>query len=481
MNHTMGTKSTSSSFLEQLFSFSLGPVFGAVFSFCASIIITWLVIPDDVGKVSMFTTVLTLLSLFTNLGLDRAYMREFSATNRKEELLFTCLSLSLLSSLTIVFLIILLKNDVAYFLFDNNDIISVLLLAIILPVNVFGDYGVNLCRLKVDTKKYTTVVLTEKVSYLLFIFLFFYFWVDYRAIVVARCSSILCKASFAFLLERRSFKMFSHYDHAMVKRVLLYGVPYMPALIFSWVLHSMDKFALRIWSSYEEIGYYATAFSIVSMLAILQTAFSSFWTPLAYKWYEEGKSVLYFEKVGKILMSILMLCSGMVILLRNVILLFYSPDFSIASTMIPFLLLLVSMETMSYVVGCGINLKRKTVYNTVASLAACIVNLLGNYLLVPMYGGLGASFSTGLSCIVFMLVKMFVSRYIWYKFPCAYIIINVFLILLLDSVAVLANNYFIEVLIFTLLIAYNYKAYAMLRKYLASFTTQTLNNFKIRL
>ena len=229
----------------------------------------------------------------------------------------------------------------------------------------------------------------------------------------------------------------------------------MPALICSWVLHSMDKYALRMWSTYDEIGFYTTSYTIVSIIAILQSAFSSFWTPLAYKWYEENKDVTYFEKVGKYITAILMVCCSLIIVLRNAIFHLYKPEYMKSADMIPFLLFVISMETMSYVLGCGINLKRKTGYNTLASGIACIVNLFGNYYLVPRYGGIGAAVATGISSIVFLIIKMIVSRQLWYKFKISYYIINISIMVLMASCALLISKWYVDVIFFIVLIVYN--------------------------
>ena len=451
-----GSNRESNRFLSQMISFSLGPVFGAIFTFAASYIITWVVNPADVVKVSMFTTSLTLITLVTNLGLDRAYMREYAAADNKNRLLFNCLSISILTSTVVCLLILLLRKPISNFLFDSIDSVSTILLAFVLPINVFGEYSIYVCRLNAHVKHYTTVVLAERITYLLYILLFVVFGVrTYQAIILARFLSISTKCLLGFFLERKSYHFDFKWDKSIINKALGYGVPYMPALICSWVLHSMDKYALRMWSTYDEIGFYTTSYTIVSIIAILQSAFSSFWTPLAYKWYEENKDVTYFEKVGKYITAILMVCCSLIIVLRNAIFHLYKPEYMKSADMIPFLLFVISMETMSYVLGCGINLKRKTGYNTLASGIACIVNLFGNYYLVPRYGGIGAAVATGISSIVFLIIKMIVSRQLWYKFKISYYIINISIMVLMASCALLISKWYVDVIFFIVLIVYN--------------------------
>ena len=126
-------------FLSSLLLFSLGPIGSAAFAFLGSIFAAWIVSPDDLGKVSLFTTAITLLSLVANLGLDRSYMREFSLSKERDVLLYNCLCVSLISAFSIALIIIIFRNPIATFLFDNTDVFSVFLLAAVLPFAIVGN------------------------------------------------------------------------------------------------------------------------------------------------------------------------------------------------------------------------------------------------------------------------------------------------------------------------------------------------------
>ncbi|WP_034442358.1 lipopolysaccharide biosynthesis protein [Butyrivibrio sp. AE2032] len=446
-------------FLSQMIYFSFGPIGGAFFAFLASITAAWLIDPGELGRVSLFTTAITLTTLVSNLGLDRAYMREFASSKNKEELLYNCLCVSLCTSIVASILIILLRQPIAGLLFDNSDYLSIAILAVILPIDIIGEYSIYTCRLYGNVKKYTIASIIQQLSYLIYIVGFYCLGIrGYRTIIFARALSMATKSIVAVFLEREHYCFFGKLNKSIITSALRYGVPYMPALICSWVLNSMDKYALRIWSTYDEIGFYTSAFTIVSVLAIVRNAFNSFWTPLAYKWYDEGEDVSYFEKVGDYITVILIVLSSLIILLRNVIFKIYKPEYSHAANILPFLLFVISMETISYVVGCGINLKKKTIFNLVATASACVINLIGNYILVPRMGGVGASISTGMSCMAYMLIKMFISRTIWYKFSIIRYLINILLITAMSACAIIFNSIFVDVCFATFIIIYNLKS-----------------------
>ena len=53
----------------------------------------------------------------------------------------------------------------------------------------------------------------------------------------------------------------------------------------------------------------------------------------------------------------------------------------------------------------------------IASIIAFVVNLIGNYLLVPAYGASGAAVSTAWSFFVFFIIRTEFSCYVWRGMP----------------------------------------------------------------
>ena len=48
---------------------------------------------------------------------------------------------------------------------------------------------------------------------------------------------------------------------------------------------------------HTQLDLYDTALKIVSVLAIVQNCFSTFWSPIAFKWNKEKKETEIFEEV----------------------------------------------------------------------------------------------------------------------------------------------------------------------------------------
>lgn len=80
----------------------------------------------------------------------------------------------------------------------------------------------------------------------------------------------------------------------------------------------------------------------------------------------------------------------------------------------PFLIFNPIMLTISETTCCGIGFLKKSYMHIWVGVGACITNLLGNMLLVPQLGCKGAAISTGISYVVYFILRTFISNRYYY-------------------------------------------------------------------
>ena len=96
--------------------------------------------------------------------------------------------------------------------------------------------------------------------------------------------------------------------------------------------------------------------------------------------------------------------AALLILFRKVIVLLLGPSYRSAESIIPFLTLMPIFAMMFEITNQSIKFAKKGKYLNIASLVAIAVNIGGNTLLVPAFGGLGAAITTGISYIVYFAI-----------------------------------------------------------------------------
>ena len=122
-----------------------------------------------------------------------------------------------------------------------------------------------------------------------------------------------------------------------------------------------------------------------------------------------------------------------------------------------FLLFVPVMYTISETTCLGISFSKKTMNNLYVSILAVVLNLIGNYLLIPTYGALGAAVSTCVSYVAFFWGRTLFSRRHWFKFKLSKYLINQILLLIFGVNMLVWKNKLVEIFIFILVLCYNIK------------------------
>lgn len=407
--------------LKKFGAFSVGPVVGALLGFVTVPLITYFISPDEYGRTSMFTLAQGVFSILMYLGLDQAFVREFNnAKGQIQKLMVNAIIVPLLCVAVLDVFIVVKAELVSFLMFDTEtELFAVYCLALMLPFMIIENFSLLKIRMEEKGLLYSSFTILLKVFVLLFtVMMFFLYEKSFRSVVYAMAFAEIVNGTILYFIAIFPLKLsLKNLDKVLLKRMLAFGLPLIPASLLSWMLTSMDKIMLRTMCDYTELGLYTAAFKIVSILGIVQTCFTLFWTPVAYRWYEEKVDNKQFELVNKLVAVVMtIMCMGL-LLFKDLVALVLGGDFRAAIYIFPFILLYPIMYTMSEATAVGIGFSRKTQYTIVVSTVSGVLNIALNYLLIPHFGGVGAAIATGISYLIFFWVRTLISRKLWYKFP----------------------------------------------------------------
>jgi O-antigen/teichoic acid export membrane protein len=448
----------SKQFLKRLAGFSIGPIGGALISFIIIPLQTWFVDPTQLGKAAMYTMAFQLTSLFIYLGIDQAYVREYNAEEDKKNLLWNSFVIPFLFSIIIMIIFLYFYEPISILLFKSVEKYIIHKLAYMLPFSVIYVFNTLIIRMQEKAKLFSLIQILNKILLLLFsVIILVFFERNFKGIIAAQYYSMIFISIFTTILNFNYWKYKFKLNITLMKKLLKFGLPLIPASIMSWVLNSMDKIALRTWGTYEDIGIYSAAFKITGVIIILQQAFTMFWIPTLYRWYENNVPLNKYEMVSDKLNSLLTLVFALIVLFKDQIILILSPDYKQASLVVPFLMFYPVMYTLTYTTSMGINFQRKTYFNILTATISGIINIFGNILLVPKMGAIGASISTGISYIVLFVFGAYISSRVWEKMNLKNHYISIFLMVIMAYLGVFYNNFILNFLLFILILISNRK------------------------
>lgn len=412
VNRTLVISPLIASFLQ----FSAGPWISAVISFILTPVTTWLIIPAEFGKASMFTLAYSFILQIALLGTDQSFVRAFyeKEEQARRHLLWQCLVVPLGLAVFISAAILVSRERISLILFgETRHFLPVAILSFTIITGIFDRFASLVLRMKKRGLAFSSLrIVNVSVSSVILIAYAYFVSRTFLAVILGALAGNLCSLTISIAMERRFWKprlVFKEIEE--IKGILRYGIPFVPTFVIVWVFQSMDRIALRHYSTFAEIGIYAAAFKLVAVLTLLQAGFTTFWAPHAYEEYERSpESTELYRKMFTMISFVMLMIAATAILLKDAIILILASTYKEAAYIMPFLIFHPLMYTVSEVTVCGINFKKRTHWHLWISLACALLNLAGNTLLVPTYGARGAAFSTGMSYVLFFFLRTCISQ-----------------------------------------------------------------------
>lgn len=156
---------------------------------------------------------------------------------------------------------------------------------------------------------------------------------------------------------------------------------------------------------------YSAAMRLVALVVVLKDSFRTFWTPVSYEKFEKNpEDKNFFRNITTIISFVMFLVAIISIMAKDLIVMLLGADYKDAALLMPFLVFIPLFYTISETTVIGINFMKKTKWHILIAVTACLVNIIGNWILVPEYGALGASISTAFAYTVFFTTRTVISK-----------------------------------------------------------------------
>lgn len=406
-------KNLISSFLK----FSYGSWIGLFLGLATTMLTTRLLQPDAFGKASMFELFLQVGMILTIFGTDQSFVRFFyeEEDSKRGALLYNSLRFPVLTTSIMLVILAIYYKPITVFLIEEEDFIFAILLSVGILAQLLFRYGQLVLRMQQKGNLYSLLQIFQRVFYLLFILLFFYtLGSRFEVLIFSKVIVLFIVVIIAIYFGREFWGLHNvkikNVKHSQ-NEIIRFGTPFVLTIFISWLFESFDKIALRYWSDFNELGLYASAMRLVVLVMVLKQTFSTFWTPVAYERFEKNPSDKSFFRHISIIISFLMFFVAIISIAgKDIIIMLLGNDYKTAASIMPFLVFMPIFYTISETTVIGINFYKKTKWHILIAGTACIANIIGNWLLVPNFGAIGASIATAFSYILFFVLRTKISQ-----------------------------------------------------------------------
>ncbi|MBC2160042.1 oligosaccharide flippase family protein [Listeria booriae] len=417
------------SILNKFLSISIGSWVAMIIGFISTPIITRLISPEQFGKAAMFLLVVEIVGALALMGSDQSFARFFYEEEKPDRrfLLRKCLGIAFTIFVFLACIALTFYKVLSQLLFSTISLWLIVLLLVYVFLRIISTYASLVVRMQQKGKLFSLIqILNKLLEFLGILFFFYLIGDDYTVMIYAQVSFMAIVSIIAIGFEFRFWSFLKWKTppiQTKASHLLKYGVPLMITFMMSWVFQSVDRIAIKTWADYSELGLYAAAFKIIALLNMLQINFTAFWTPLSYEKFKENpNNKSFFRNMNEIVTYVMLLVAAGVLMGKDIIIYLLGEDYRGAASIMPFLVFVPVMYTISEITVVGVNFYKKTQYHIIIAAIVCIYNVIGNVVLVPLLGATGSAISTGISYILFFSLrtsfslKFFKVNYRLYRF-----------------------------------------------------------------
>lgn len=355
--------------------------------------------PSEFAKWDLCTTTIVFLLPVFEMGMATALLRFYHLVNTDEDRLRVCRSsfaFVTASAFLLSALIMGSAEPLARAVFgDADDATLVQLIALAAGVMVVNNQVLALLRAQSRSILFSILNLVRAIigpSVIILLVL----WFDWGVVgvLIGDIAGLLAVTCIGLFSARRYFGIFP--NPALLKRMLLFGVPLLVVAIASPVINYSDRYFLRWWVGLEEMAVYSLGFKIAMLLSLLTQAFQTAWPASAFELDKDQYGSAKMAQIFRIMMTGMLGAALIVSLFAPELVALFagSAFYQEARSIIPWICFAnVSYLALLYILTV-VTIANKTVSISLIVVAGCAAKIALNYVLIPRFGTLGAAAST---------------------------------------------------------------------------------------
>jgi len=383
---------------------------------------------SDYGIISLVYTFLGFMNVILHYGLDASLLKHYVPADIEERksILTNAYASFLLTTILFLLFLVFFRSDISGLLFGNPLPSITLMVAGILFFDVLWSIHVLLMQAEGKPTFYTVISFVNVLFTLGFNILFvIYLKLGISGVLISNLIASVCIffITFPIIIKRISITTLSVKQW---KRMMKFGLPFLPAGIFSMILELSDRYILRYLTNIETVGLYNAGYKLGMLMMLVVMGFNMAWQPYFLK--KEKNEREYVANVTTYVLSVLGFLWILILIWTDTLVKLQFGDSTFfgdqywASTQIVSIIALAYIFHALYLLQLpGVYLlERSGLIAWIRGLGA-VSNTILNLLFIPEYGIVGAACATCISFILMALIlylinlKVFSIPYNWNK------------------------------------------------------------------
>jgi O-antigen/teichoic acid export membrane protein len=241
-------------------------------------------------------------------------------------------------------------------------------------------------------------------------------------------------------------------DIGVLKRMLKFSLPIIPAMLAATVMHNADRFLIRYYGTLSDVGLYGLGYKFPFMLnALILQSFNFIWSGVTmYEISKQSDARYQYSKITTYFMTLFVFSQfALGILSSSVVKILAAPKFFPAHHVIPLICLGLCFHAFYTFFTVGAFLKEKTWLLSLSYVPAAAINIAGNILLLPRYGYMAAAWMSVLTYFVFSALAYLSCRNelkVSFEIKRLVVVFSLAILLYLVSSRIVVDNIILDIL-----------------------------------
>lgn len=396
---TTGAAYTASSVVAKLIAVALLPVYTRALD------------PTDYGAAEVLLVAVIATSIFVRLGVIEAVLRFYHRPGEDRAAVIRTAFASLAWTTTAgAATVLALAEPISELLLERSD--AGLVRVAVLGLWVFTLYELLLALMRLDERPRAyfaitaaNVLLTVVLTVVLVVVL------DEGARGLLLGNYLASAVFLAGLLVQHRARLGLLPDRPLLRRMVAFGLPTMPAELSLYALQFIDRILLVRLAGLAEAGLYALAIKFAQGVTVLVRGFQLAWPPLAYSITDDAEARRAYALIASWFLAV---CAFAVLALsllaRWIVRALAAPEYFEAWEAIPLLATGVTLHALYLVLVVMLGRSERTTFNFPVAAVATVVNIGLNVALIPPLEIVGAGIALVGSYLVMLVLMYAVTR-----------------------------------------------------------------------
>ena len=396
--------------------YTIGNILPKIAQFFLLPLFTRFLTPADYGIVNSLQVLISVLAIFFTLALERSIFRLFFdyKTDKQKKQFFGTIAISLFSISTFVLILLFLFNNVISQIYSSIDFYPYYVYAILIGyIHIFSLIPKIYFQVNEKATSFIIVSLLEFALIQGFMIWFVVFKGEGASGYLK--GSLIASATlipyFIYVVTKISLFRF---DLKIFKDCISFSLPIIPSLMAAWVMNLSDRIFIEKYFNLHDVGIYSLGYKIGGLIIIFSQAFNKAYNPFYFRIANSlepkiAKTKLY--SYNSIYLVIILL-AGFIIsfFAKDLIYLLFDEKYFEAYKIIPIICLAFVVGQSTGLLNLSIYQDKKTKVIMVLFLISAIVNIILNFIMVPIWGAYGAAYATLITYLFLLITEYQVSK-----------------------------------------------------------------------